>query len=79
MSKEDSKKEELKFYDVKVEANIPAILHYRILAKSPRHAEYLVKYRDPQKIEYKVNKRKNIFLRIYDAGTVIVQIAKSLL
>lgn len=72
-------KEQLKYYDVKVECTVPAVIHYRILANSPGHAESILKYRDPVHIEYKINKRKNIILRIYEAGTSILHIVKSLL
>lgn len=71
--------DKLKYYDVRVESTVPAIVHYRILAKSPEHAESLVRYKNPNHIEYKFNKRKNLFMRIYDAGTLLMHIAKSLI
>lgn len=72
-------KEELKYYDVKIEANVPAIFHYRILAKTPEEAESLIKYRSPVKIEYKPSRRKILMLKIYELKTAILHIAKSLL
>lgn len=72
-------KEKLQYYIVKIEAEVPAVIHYKILANSPGHAESLIKYRDPVRIEYNPKKRKNLTLRIYESGTAILHILKSLL
>lgn len=71
--------EEKKYYSIQIEANVPAILHYKVFANSPEEAEILIKNKQPSKIEYKLNKRKNILLKIYKFGTCILHKVKSLI
>jgi|688.fasta_scaffold1215085_2 hypothetical protein len=73
------KKDEERYYLVLVEAQVPAVLHYRIKSSSIEEAEKIIRFSNPIKIEYKINKRKNIFLRIYEYGTSMLHKAKSLL
>lgn len=78
MKKEEEKKEE-RYYLLKVEAQVPAILHFRVKSSSIEQAEQLIKHMHPIHVEYKLNKRKNIFLRIYEYGTSMLHKAKSLI
>jgi len=69
----------LKKYSVVIEANVPALLFYEILAESPEEAEQLIKTKSPTKIEYKIKKKKSIFIKIYEFGTCMLHKSKSLL
>ena len=56
------------YWDVKVEAMIPAILTYRILAETPQEASELIKGKSPNHVQHKLNGVKNLILRVFNAG-----------
>jgi len=64
-------------YDVKIDCTIPAILEYRVLAKSPEEAMEKIKSIQP-KINYKVNLKKETKLTVYLAGTTMISFMKNL-
>jgi len=77
-NKKEPKKEKT-YYLVQIEANVPAILYYKVFADSVEEAEFLIKNKQPSKIEYKINKRKNLLLKIYKFGTSMLHKVKSLI
>jgi histidinol dehydrogenase len=75
----DNKVKEKKWFDVKVEANIPALLTFRIFAEDAEQAANLIKDKAPTHIQYKLHNRKSLLLRVYDAGSVMLRFTKRLL
>ncbi|MCZ2224642.1 MAG: hypothetical protein LC122_13535 [Chitinophagales bacterium] len=79
MENEKNKNDKKHYYDVKVETFVPAVFHYKILAKNPEEAEQMVKNKLPDKIDYFPNKRKkmhDVVLKIYDSGTIILRLIR---
>jgi hypothetical protein len=69
---------EKKYYDVKVEATLPATLTYRVLAETPEQAIQLTKNMSPTGVKYKLAGKKNLKATVYTAGTMMVQFVKNL-
>jgi hypothetical protein len=67
-----------KLYDVKVECLVPATAVYRVLAESPEEALDLIKTSKPKDIKYRFNVRKLLKGIVYDAGSVMIRLTKSL-
>lgn len=72
-----NKQPEKKYYDVKIEATVPATFIYRVLASSPEEAITIVKYTNPTSIKYLPNKRKDIKTIVYDAYTTLIRLIKN--
>jgi hypothetical protein len=72
-----SKKKEL--YEVKLEAMVPAIITYVILAETPEEAIKLIKKHSPNNISYKLNNKKDIKYMVYNAGTVLLRFIKNII
>ena len=72
------KKIEKKYYDVKVEAMLPATLTYRILAESPEEAIQLSKRVAPNSVKYKLIGKKETKILVYDAGSTMIRFIKNL-
>lgn len=68
-----------KYYDVKVESLVPAILIYKVLAANPEEAFYKIKHIHPNHIQYKVHNRKDIKATVYDAGSNLIKFVKNIL
>lgn len=73
---EKNKKE---LYEVKLEAMVPAVITYVILAESPEEAVKLITKRSPNNVSYKLNNKKDIKYMVYDAGTVLLRLIKNVL
>jgi hypothetical protein len=56
------------WWDVRVEAMIPAILTYRILAETPQEAADLIKGKSPNSVQHKLVNIKSILLKVYNSG-----------
>lgn len=67
------------YYDVKVECMLPATLTYRVLAESPQQAAELIKGKSPNAVSHKLQGRKELVLRVYDASGVMIRFMKKLL
>ena len=81
MSKDIKKLAEPKpkyYYDVKIESLLPATLTYRILAETPEQAADLIKGRSPNSVAHKLIGRKEIALRVYDAGSSMLRYMRKL-
>lgn len=67
------------YYDVKVEALLPATLTYRILAEDAYQAAELIKNKQPNSVQYRLHGRKEIKLTVYDIGSTMVRFVKNLI
>ena len=74
----DKKPKERSMCEVRVDCMVPATVTYRVLAEDPEHALILIKNRAPDKIAYKVARRKQLKLYVYEAGTCILKFIKNL-
>lgn len=83
------KKEELKktaaqpkpkqYYEVKVECLLPAVLTYKVLAEDANQAADLIKGKAPNSIQHRLVGRKELVLKVYDAGSNMMRFMKKLL
>lgn len=67
----------LKYYDVKLEATVPAVLTYRILADSPEQALELSERASPVGTKYTLARKRKIKATVYDAGTLMMRVVKN--
>jgi hypothetical protein len=67
-----------KYYDVKVEAMIPATLTYRVLAETPEQAAELYKFQQPVGVKHKLAGRKESKLSVYEAYSSIIKFIRKL-
>lgn len=81
--KKEAKKPELPkpkyYYDVKVECMLPATLTYKVLAEDPNQAVELIRGRSPNAVQHKLHGRKELMLKVYDAGGSMMRLMKKLL
>lgn len=68
-----------KMFDIKLEALIPATIHYRIEASSPEEAFTLLKKHKPNKVNYKLIGKKDIKLIVFEAGSTLIKLIKKFL
>jgi hypothetical protein len=74
-----NKKEEKQksYYDIKVEATLPAVITYRILAESAEDAIEMLKLNKNQHspifIKYDLLRKKSIKATVYDAGCSVIK------
>jgi hypothetical protein len=66
-------------YDVVVEAMVPAKLTYRVKALSAEEALQKAKTIAPSKIDYNIRLKKPLRAIIYDAGSSLIRLSRSLL
>jgi hypothetical protein len=79
MTNKDQKLPKPKFYyDVKVEVMLPATLTYKILAEDATQAVELIKGKQPNSINHKLIGRKELRLKVYDAGSSMIRLIKEL-
>lgn len=75
----DKEKPKPKFYyDVKVEVMLPATLTYRVLAEDATQAANMIKNMQPNSVQHKLIGRKEIKLKVYDAGSSMMRFVKEL-
>ena len=67
------------YYDVKVECMLPATLTFRILAEDAVQAAELIKGKTPNSISHRLVGRKELLLKVFDAGSCMVRHIKKLL
>jgi hypothetical protein len=61
------------YFDVKVEAMLPATLTYRILAEDAQQAAELIKSTQPNSVHHRLIGRKELKLTVYDAGSNMIK------
>ena len=67
------------YFDVKVEAMLPATLVYRVLAEDAHQAADLIKHMQPTSVKHKLIGRKELKLTVYDSGSTMIRFIKNLL
>jgi hypothetical protein len=67
------------YFDVKVEAMLPAVLTYKVLAEDAKQASEMIKHMHPISVKHKLIGRKELKLMVYDAGSCVIRFAKDLL
>lgn len=67
-----------KYFDVKVEVMLPAVLTYKILAETPEEAVALIKGKQPNSVVHKLHHRKELKIMVYDAGSTMIRFIKQL-
>lgn len=68
-----------KYYDVKVESMVPAILVFKVLAKNPEEALLKIRGIAPNAVQYRLQSRRDSKITILDAGTTMIRFVKKLL
>ena len=68
-----------KYFDVRVECMLPAILNYRVLAEDPKQAAAMIKDLQPNSVRHRLIGRKDIKITVYDAGGSLMRLVKNLL
>lgn len=66
------------YYDVKVECMLPATLTYRVLAEDAQQASELIRGMQPNSVHHKLIGRKELKLKVYDAGSSMIRWMKNL-
>lgn len=66
------------YFDVKVECLVPAVVTFRVLAKSAEEAATLTKGKTPTNIQHKWHGRKDLIISVYDAGSNMMRFIKRL-
>lgn len=69
-------KENPKYYLVKIECNVPAVMFYKVLASSEEEAFKAVDRLNPYKIDYSVNQKRKIKTTVIDYATGIIKFIK---
>lgn len=67
------------YFDVRVDCMIPATLTYRILAEDAEQAANLIKGKPPNSVNYKLLGRKEIILKVYMSGSMMMKYIRKLL
>jgi hypothetical protein len=68
-----------RYYDVKIECMLPAVLTYRVLAEDAQQAAELIKGKTPNSVVHKLIGRKDLILKVYDASGSMMRFMKKLL
>ncbi len=79
MAKELRKPKEKLYYDVKVECMLPATLTYRVLAEDAQQAAEMIKGLTPNTVKHRLIGRRELTLRVYDAGCSMIRFMKNFL
>jgi len=66
-----------KYFDVKVQCNIPALITFRVFAENEEQALEMINRQTPTNIRYEVLKRVNIKATVYEAGMAIIKLIKN--
>lgn len=66
-----------KYYDIKLECMVPAIITYRVLAENEQEALTQIDKRTPTGVRPDISRKRNIKATVYDAGSSIIRFAKS--
>jgi len=66
-----------KYYDLKLECMVPAIVTYRVLAESAEQASTLCKDSNIINVKYKLSALKKLKLMVYEAGSCMLKLVKN--
>jgi len=67
-----------KWFDIKIEAMIPATLTYRIFAEDEHEAMKLIKNKQPDNVKYRLLGRKELKIMVFDSGSNLMRFVKNL-
>lgn len=67
------------YYDVKVECMLPATITYKVLAEDPQQAAEMIKGKQPNQVQHKLIGRRELMLKVYDAGSSMMRFMKKLM
>lgn len=70
---------EKRYYDVKVESMIPAVLTFRVLAEDPQQASELIKGMNPVGVKHRLVGRRDLKLTVYEAGSSMIKWVRNLM
>lgn len=70
---------EKRYYDVKVESMIPAVLTFRVLAEDPQQASELIRGMNPVGVKHRLVGRKDQKLTVYEAGSSMIKWVRNLI
>ncbi len=69
---------EKRYYDVKVESMIPAVLTFRVLAEDPQQASELIRGLNPVGVKHRLVGRRDQKLTVYEAGSSMIKWVRNL-
>lgn len=69
---------EKRFYDVRVETMLPAVLTYRVLAENAEQAASLIANQSPIGVKHKLIGKRDIVLKVYESGSLMIKFMKKL-
>lgn len=69
---------ESKYYEVRIECQLPATLTYRVYAESAEEAYEMAKRVQPNGVQYKLAGRREIKVSVYELGSSIIKFMKNL-
>ena len=67
-----------RWFDIKVEAMLPATLTYRVFAEDEFQASEMIKKLQPNTVQHRLIGRKELKLTVYDAGCSMIRLIKNL-
>jgi hypothetical protein len=68
---------ERRYYDVKVEVQLPAIITYRVYAETPEEALLLAERASPNHVKHNLHQKKVIKAQVYLSGTSMLKFVKN--
>lgn len=69
---------EKRYWDVKLDTMIPALLTYRVLAEDAAQAASLIKGMSPIGIKHRIVGKKDLKISVYQAGTTMLEWVKNM-
>jgi hypothetical protein len=67
------------YYDIKLDAMLPATLTFRVLAETPEQAAGMIKNMSPVAVKHKLVGKKDLKLTVYLAGSSMIMWARNLI
>jgi hypothetical protein len=74
----EAKQKPLHVYEIKIEADVPSILTYRITAESPEKALERALKSQPSGVRPNLARRRNLKASVVEAGTSIIRLVRDL-
>lgn len=76
-NKQINKPKEKKYFTVKVEAMVPAVISYRVFAEDEESAIKQIDRQTPTHFQPKINLSKKIKIMVYNSGSTIIRLVKN--
>lgn len=71
------KEKQKKYYDIKLEANVPCLITYRIYADDEHDALTQIGKKAPTSVKPNISQKRDIKALIYEAGSSILKLTKT--